>query len=514
MPLALLVILLGLLPAAVQAAPGNLDPSFGTGGSVITDLGGEDYARDVTTDSSGRVVVVGRSERSNQTESEAIVVRYTASGQLDPTFGGGDGIVPLHFGVGSFDSAAAVAIDGSGRIMVAGGTESDISCTSYCHAAIARLTSNGQLDPSFAGDGTVTINVDHNRATSVAIDASGRVLVGTDSAVYRFTEAGMLDSSFGNSGMAPLAAGSFAGLAIDGAGRIVAAEYYAVERLLDTGEPDPSFSEDGVVFTNGDVPGSSDFVETMAVDGNNRIVLGGITFLPESEIDGQPFVMRYTSSGTLDPSIAGDGVVLGGEEGRINDLTIDNDGRYLAVGYSDELSPTSDILIRYLPDGSLDPGFGGSFGFAQVPFFTRSVTTDPDQRIVVAGIGGEDIDFAVARYLGDTTLSPSPPPPSPSLPALNGSPGPTAHSDAPRTKLGKAIIRRHSRVATFTFSAPGRADTTFRCKLDSGPFTPCRSPKTYRALKPGRHVFRVQASDALGQIDKTPAIKRFRISRA
>ncbi|MGH9644260.1 MAG: hypothetical protein ACRD3Q_17790, partial [Terriglobales bacterium] len=71
----------------------------------------------------------------------------------------------------------------------------------------------------------------------------------------------------------------------------------------------------------------------------------------------------------------------------------------------------------------------------------------------------------------------------------------------------------HAQMATFTFTAPGETGASFRCKLDKGPFKSCRSPKTYRHLKPGRHVFQVQAADALGQADTTPAIKRFQIPK-
>jgi glucose/arabinose dehydrogenase len=62
----------------------------------------------------------------------------------------------------------------------------------------------------------------------------------------------------------------------------------------------------------------------------------------------------------------------------------------------------------------------------------------------------------------------------------------------------------HARTAKFTFGAnePG---SRFRCKLDSGPYKPCRSPAVYRKLKRGRHVFRVYATDSVGNRDSTPA---------
>ncbi|MGH2698808.1 MAG: hypothetical protein ACRDJL_06365 [Actinomycetota bacterium] len=48
--------------------------------------------------------------------------------------------------------------------------------------------------------------------------------------------------------------------------------------------------------------------------------------------------------------------------------------------------------------------------------------------------------------------------------------------------------------ATFEFSSsePG---STFECRLDSGTFAPCSSPKSYTALDLGSHTFRVRAID-------------------
>ncbi len=61
---------------------------------------------------------------------------------------------------------------------------------------------------------------------------------------------------------------------------------------------------------------------------------------------------------------------------------------------------------------------------------------------------------------------------------------------------------------TFTFSSnePG---ATFRCKLDDAAFATCSSPKTYGSifefLPDGQHTFQVQATDAAGNVDPSPA---------
>ena len=82
----------------------------------------------------------------------------------------------------------------------------------------------------------------------------------------------------------------------------------------------------------------------------------------------------------------------------------------------------------------------------------------------------------------------------------------------PATSLRKVQIKQAQRTATFRF-ASGEPGSTFACKLDAQKFRPCTSPKTYRKLKPGKHVFRVKARDRAGNVDATPAVKRFRIKK-
>ncbi len=92
-----------------------------------------------------------------------------------------------------------------------------------------------------------------------------------------------------------------------------------------------------------------------------------------------------------------------------------------------------------------------------------------------------------------------------------GGAGPRPAAGPPETKLRKAKVRRRIGVATFAFAGVGGDGMAFECRLDKGRFKPCRSPKTYRRLKSGHHVFRVRAVDASGQVDQTPVVKRFRI---
>lgn len=67
--------------------------------------------------------------------------------------------------------------------------------------------------------------------------------------------------------------------------------------------------------------------------------------------------------------------------------------------------------------------------------------------------------------------------------------------------------RREVRFA-FTASEPG----SFQCRLDGDGYSPCVSPRRYRRLVPGRHVFRVRGVDAGGNVDPEPARWTFRIT--
>jgi hypothetical protein len=90
--------------------------------------------------------------------------------------------------------------------------------------------------------------------------------------------------------------------------------------------------------------------------------------------------------------------------------------------------------------------------------------------------------------------------------------GPVADIIPPGTTIDKVILKSGKRRASFGFDStePG---STFLCKLDRKPLAACTSPKTYKHLARKRHVFKVFAKDAAGNIDPTPATTRFRLNR-
>jgi hypothetical protein len=86
-------------------------------------------------------------------------------------------------------------------------------------------------------------------------------------------------------------------------------------------------------------------------------------------------------------------------------------------------------------------------------------------------------------------------------------------SGPPQTQLERKPPKRtRDRTPTFRFDSE-EAGVRFECKLDRGPFRPCRSPLTTHRLSLGMHTFRARARDSSGQVDPSPAAYSFRITK-
>lgn len=109
--------------------------------------------------------------------------------------------------------------------------------------------------------------------------------------------------------------------------------------------------------------------------------------------------------------------------------------------------------------------------------------------------------------LADIVKTPPDPPPAtcatdPALcPPKSNPPGPTPPAPTkPKVTIAKGPKPKStSTTATFKFSS-NEAGSSFSCKLDGKAFAKCRSPKTYKKLKPGKHTFKVKAVSPVGLV--------------
>ncbi len=115
-------------------------------------------------------------------------------------------------------------------------------------------------------------------------------------------------------------------------------------------------------------------------------------------------------------------------------------------------------------------------------------------------------DIGAYEYAA-ANLPPCPPPTSSS----SNSTLPKAKKPSPpTTTILKAKVKELAARFRFKGTDASGASVKFECKLDGKKYHRCRSPKTYKKLKPGKHKFLVRAVSASG-VDSTPAKRKFRI---
>ena len=406
---------------------GDLDPTFGIGGRVLTDIGqpASDEARSVTAvQSDGDVIVVGT---TSQSPNQILVARYNADGSLDAGFGD-QGVEILTFGNVN-DVGFGVAVDGQGRIIVAGYSyQSDATGYDF---AVARLSAQGHFDTTFDGDGRTTIDFGslNDFGLSMALDSQDRVVVagysyqngssGADFAVARLDVQGQLDTSFAGGGRATIDFGNTfdvgQSVAVDSQDRVVVAGYsfqqsdspdlnFAVARLDVQGELDTTFDGDGRALV--DFGSTSDVAFGVAADAQDRVVIAGQYY--ESATGYQFAVARLDAQGQLDITFSGDGRALIDFDGTVDrgqSVAIDGQGRVVVAGssYPSDATGYDFAVARLDAQGQLDNAFDGD-GRTTVDFglgidFGTGVAVDDQDRVFVAG------SSAQAATLGDVAVA-------------------------------------------------------------------------------------------------------------
>ena len=100
---------------------GDLDPTFGDGGVVMTDFNtSTDLANAVALQADGKLVVAGTTYTNNDfSDEDFAIARYNADGSLDTSFGNNGRVTTDFPGLAAVISAVVVQPDG--KIVVAGG---------------------------------------------------------------------------------------------------------------------------------------------------------------------------------------------------------------------------------------------------------------------------------------------------------------------------------------------------------------------------------------------------------
>lgn len=242
---------------------------------------------------------------------------FAVDWSLDPTFAE-EGVLRV---TGLRDSTFTDVTAHDGAVVAAGGTlggrDADV--------LVAVSSADGVLDPTFSGDGVVS------RAGLGGAARGVRLAVGTDGvitavtaferrvAVYQWTPTGERNTSFGADGLKELRVPNALGynaprVAVDRRGRVVVAAMTGngtasdvlVYRLRPNGRLDANFSGDGARTINN---GKVDWIDALATDGQNRVLVGTDTYSPSSSREPSALVHRLTDAGRDDSSFSGNGLV-------------------------------------------------------------------------------------------------------------------------------------------------------------------------------------------------------------
>lgn len=409
------VVVAGATKIVRYLANGKLDTSFGSGGvaSVPRPSGTVFVLAGVSVDKLGRVVLAGltRPLPTNSTPdpllSSAAVIRYTAKGVPDPSFGD-DGTVITDFGIsapkaegGPYTGASVglrdITIDSQNRPVVTGAYVTSIGSgreSAVSTGFVARMTESGAVDQSFGEKGVRSLTSistigqilpGASDFLALASSSEGRsnLLAGVD-------ENGNIDSTFGSFGFRTVGFREAPEATIAPSGKIlllgrptgshiykhvkrknkktgkvekvkvrVDIRVQTVQRLLASGAADPGFGRVGrIAYTD---PSSGSFAG-IAVDSQERVYLVGRIGKRVSKASHNPLhrtqflTVRTGHEGNIDHTFGKEGSVITGFGGPSNSFAtqvmLDQKGRIEVGGgiTSPDLATGGGFaIVRYLP---------------------------------------------------------------------------------------------------------------------------------------------------------------------
>jgi uncharacterized delta-60 repeat protein len=312
-----------------------------------------------------------------------------AFGKLDPTFGHA-GLVTTEFG--NSDQARALVVQADGKIVAAGEVWAMPEDTPSF--GLARYNPDGTLDEQFGKDGkaitAMAAQYDYSRAYALALQEDGKIIA-VGSAIHP-----------------------------DLRGHV-----FAISRYNPDGNLDRTFGRAGKVLTNivAAEDGPQESARAVAIQPDGKIVVVGAT----GEYVSDFAVLRYDKNGKLDAKFGHTGKAVTDVMGLdvAEAVSIQPDGKIVVAGYStDETAKDDFVMLRYLPNGQLDTGFGDG-GKVVTNFMggqdrALDMVLLPDGKIVAAGsaqVGGEwcqttdgvtricdKFGYALARYNEDGSL--------------------------------------------------------------------------------------------------------------
>ncbi|WP_437297855.1 delta-60 repeat domain-containing protein [Sorangium sp. So ce426] len=377
--------------AVVTGKPGTLDESFGAAGitswNLASDGGG---LHDIRQAASGQILTAGNSINGlGAAKLEGF--RVLRDGSLDAAFAGGR-VTSSFCSCTEYQEIRGITRLLNGAVFLAGYARGEATDD----IAFLRYRDNGTqdtIDSANTGKGLIDLGGDEH-VTAMDLSASEQLLVTGERDGQLFVAAinptyGYLDTKFASVGwIAPLGVGPSAGTALAARpdGLLVAGW---AEQGGDRDIVLAQLAANGAVSGLGDLtivrPGEQEPV-AVVVQPNGSILVGARS----TEAGSSDFlVVRLDADGLLDTTFGEDGFALAGlAGGEAVDMALMPDGRIVVAGNVGQGANSQPTLVRFLPDGALDPTFGDKgvqalyLGEEDV---VQSMTLSTDGKLLVAG---------------------------------------------------------------------------------------------------------------------------------
>ncbi len=333
-----LILASGAWLGAAQTSSGSdqlrLDLDFGSGGSIVSDLGPGDRASPVPSRALYRYQD-GRILFATSNSGIWTVKRYLADGSPDPDFGDSGSLEIVGWGYSKTvfynSSVTSVVVRPDGRILLSGFVQDGMSMGNLGPPAgvFAQLLPDGSPDQSFGQFGGTSLLGYGDAVAAIDLGPDGRIVAagyteqsttgrGDDGLLMRFTEDGRLDRAFGRNGRVVIPGerkknSYLLDVHVFRDGQIVAAgaksNRYLLAKFNSRGRPSFSFGKKGRVVIEVDRDRCScELGRAMTVDGQGRITVTGHVNPPKRSEAIYGATVRVTRSGELDKSFGRQGV--------------------------------------------------------------------------------------------------------------------------------------------------------------------------------------------------------------
>jgi uncharacterized delta-60 repeat protein len=402
--------------------PGDLDQSFGDNGFATIDINGQgllDRVSKLSHQPDGKTVFVGGVRNASGTQSDFLLGRITTSGDIDQSFGSQGTTIT---DIGSQDGLSGLFVKESGQIL-SGGSSNEFGdyqflLTQYNSdgSVDAGFGQGGtvQTDIPSTNGGVMTSFVSDLAGHFYAIgSASG------DIAIVKYDTNGATDSNYGDMGIVLQDLGLIEGAsncAIQQDGKLVICGTQAVSgnpedaiviRLLTDGSLDLSFN--GIGWVDLSLSESIDRPTDIKLLPDGRLLVVG--FVSEDQIsDSEIFALRLMPDGSYDNSFGTNGIArydIGAGDDYASTVVLQPDGKVLIGGGINENNTIANedfLVMRINEDGSLDQSFGNN-GVVVTEIsssYERIIDMElqSDGMLLVAGTAkiGSSEDIAFARY--------------------------------------------------------------------------------------------------------------------